>query len=115
MRRMGFAVLAEEPGRELVLGIAGRFWAIRERANLLRTPDEAAFRAFREPGCAKAAMNFRVEDAGDGTTRLSTETRVRCLDRGARRNFALYWMAIGPFSGLIRRVMLRGIARAAEG
>jgi hypothetical protein len=114
MRWAGFAVLAEEPNRELVLGIAGRFWAIRERQNLLRTPDEAAFRAFNEPGCAKAAMNFRVEDEADGRTRLLTETRVQCLDRAALRSFRLYWTAIGPFSGLIRRVMLGGIAREAE-
>src|SRR2546422_4460702 len=37
-RAMGFAVLAEEPRREIVLGVAGRFWALDERANLISLP-----------------------------------------------------------------------------
>ncbi len=109
----GFSVLAEEAGEEIVLGIAGRFWALSESANLIRTPDERAFRQFNRPGCAKAAMTFRIEALDAARTRLSTETRVLCCDRAARRSFRLYWTLIGPFSGLIRREMLRGIAKAA--
>lgn len=109
----GFSVIAEKENEEVVLGIAGRFWAVNESANLIRTPDEESFRQFNRPGCAKAAMAFRIEPLGAGRTRLSTETRVLCCDRAARRSFKLYWILIGPFSGLIRREMLRGIAKVA--
>jgi len=124
----GFSVIAEREGEEIVLGVAGKFWAVRERGALVRTPDEDAFRRFDRPGCAKAAMAFRMEPLAPGgpprrggrqnptraRTRLSTETRVLCCDRAARRSFRLYWTLIGPFSGLIRREMLRGIARDAR-
>ena len=51
----------------------------------------------------------------DGSTLLSTETRVRCVDDEARRRFALYWLLIRVFSGWLRRDLLRKIAHIAEG
>ncbi|MGH2728588.1 MAG: hypothetical protein ACRDKS_16580, partial [Actinomycetota bacterium] len=110
---VGFAVLGERPGREIVFGIAGKFWATREMANLVRVPDARAFAAFGRPGQAKAAMNFLVEPLGDGRTLLSTETRVWCSDDRARRLFGLYWTLNRIPSGLIRVEALRAIARHA--
>ena len=55
------------------------------------------------------AANLRLKALPDGTTLLSTETRVRCADRFAYRLFACYWLVIRPFSHLIRREMLEGI------
>jgi len=109
----GFSLLGERPGREIVFGIAGKFWAPREMANLVRVPDAGAFRAFAEPGQAKGAMNLRVEPMDDGRTLLATETRVWCSDRKARLLFGLYWALIRIPSGLIRADMLRAIARKA--
>jgi hypothetical protein len=109
----GFSVLAERPGREIVFGIAGKFWAPREMANLVRVSDAAAFEAFAVPGQAKGAMNLRVEPLDDGRTLLSTETRVLCTDRRARMLFAIYWTLIRIPSALIRVDMLRSIARHA--
>jgi hypothetical protein len=57
----------------------------------------------------KMAIGWRLE----GTV-LSTETRVLATDAAARRRFRRYWLAIRPFSGLIRRVWLRAIKRRAE-
>jgi hypothetical protein len=111
----GFAVLAERPGREIVAGITGRFWVLRERGNLERPVDLDAFKAFDRSGWAKGVMSIRVEPFDDAWTNLMTETRVQCLDRGARRRFALYWTLIDVFSGWIRRDMLRAMARSAEG
>src|SRR3989475_313894 len=93
-RAMGFAVLAEEPRREIVLGVAGRFWALDERANLISLPDAQAFVAFSRPGHAKATMSLRYAPLADGRTRLSTETRVTCVDAAAYRRFTLYWALI---------------------
>jgi hypothetical protein len=100
----GWYVLADEPGVELVLGAIGQPWRLRGGD----TPG-GDFAAFDRPGYAKLAINWRL----DGTT-LSTETRVLATDAAARRRFRRYWMAIRPFSGLIRRVWLRAIERRAE-
>ena len=54
-----------------------------------------------------------MEAEGPATTRLVTETRVQCLDAASSRRFGLYWVVVRPFSGLIRRAMLRAVAREA--
>ena len=109
----GFTVLAEAAGEEVVFGIAGRFWTVDERRNLITVPDARAFIAFAEPGTAKAVMSLRVTPRPDGTTCLTTETRVACVDAAAYWRFAPYWLLIKPFSACIRRDMLQAIARRA--
>ena len=107
----GFVVLEEQPGRELVLGVVGKFW---RPTSGFRRIEPGEFADFDAPGFAKAAWNFVVsERAGRGST-VVTETRVLCTDDDARRRFSRYWWLIGPFSALIRRVMLRNIKRDAE-
>ena len=106
----GFGLLAEEPGREVVIGVAGRFWQPAGGA----LPFEK--RWFTEPlpaGTARAVANFSLRDDGAGGTILATETRVVCAAPAARRSFRRYWLLIRPWSGLIRRVMLRAVRRAA--
>ena len=74
-----------------------------------RTPTEWVAGAVR--GKLKLGIDFRAERIPGGS-RLSTETRVKALDNRARRTFRLYWLAIGPFSALIRRRWLRAIQAA---
>ena len=112
MTRSGFVPLAEEPGRELVVGIVGRFWQPCPARAEIASAD--AFRAFATAGWAKAAMNFRVEALPDGRTRLSTETRIAATDAAARRKFGAYWLVVGPGSAAIRRLWLRAVRRRAE-
>jgi hypothetical protein len=38
------------------------------------------------------------------------ETRVALTDEQSRRRFRRYWLLIGPFSALIRRLALRQVA-----
>lgn len=109
--RLGFVLLGEDAGHELVLGVVGRFWAISGGLQRLE-PEE--FIGFDRPGYAKAAWNFRVEEGRDETSVLSTETRVLCLGDRSRRRFRRYWMVVGPFSGLIRKEALRLAKRRAE-
>ena len=111
----GFTVLAERPGVEMVAGTNGRFWAVREQAHMDAPADLDSFRAFDRPGWAQGAISLRIEPLADGSTRLTTETRVRCVDDAARRRFAVYWVFIKPFGGWLRRDLLRRIARIAEG
>jgi hypothetical protein len=107
----GFVVLAEEPGHELVLGIVGKFWRPSSGVRPIE-PDE--FTVFDEPGYSKAAWNFLVTDRPGGGSTVVTETRVTSTDADARRNFGWYWRLVGPFSALIRRIMLGQIKREAE-
>jgi hypothetical protein len=107
----GFVVLAEEPGRELVLGIVGKFWQLSSGVHRIE-PDE--FIGFGAPGFAKAVWNFVVSTRTGGGSRVETETRVVSTDDDARRQFSRYWWLIGRFSALIRRIVLDQIKRDAE-
>lgn len=107
----GFVLLEEKPGEELLLGLIGRFWT--PSGGLVRV-DADEFRAFRRPGYTRAAWNFSLFEEEDGNTLLVTETRVQCTDSTSRKRFGLYWTVIGPFSGLIRREILRSIKHDAE-
>jgi hypothetical protein len=108
----GFRLLAELPPTELVIGLEGMFW--RPTGNL-STPPAADFRSRGPaPGTARGVWNFHLRSCADGTTELTTETRVQCADAGARRRFLPYWYAIRPASGMIRHAMLRAIRESAE-
>jgi hypothetical protein len=107
----GFMVLAEQPGREVVLGTIGR--SATPTGPRVPIRDSLAFAAFDTPGFVKAAFNFRVDDIG-GRTRLSTETRVRATDPAERRKFARYWVLSRLGRGLLRRSWLRAVRRRAE-
>ena len=105
----GFALLADDPPREYVLGIEGPFWNPRCK---LREVNAETFTSPVSGNVARGAWNFLIEPDG-AVTRLSTETRVLCSDE-SRWKFRLYWMLIRPFSGLIRIMMLRTIRKDAE-
>lgn len=82
-----FRILGEDPPHEIVFGVA--------RAQM------------------RAVGNFRVLTTPSGSE-LSTETWVETDTSQADRGFRLYWVVIGPFSGLIRRVLLDAAKRQAE-
>lgn len=105
----GFGQLAEEPGKEVVLGVVGQFW--RPAGNILPFSKEM-FRGPVQPGFARGAWNFAVQEVGQGRAVLSTETRVVCGDAASRRKFHAYWIVVRPFSGLIRVIMLRAVKKA---
>jgi hypothetical protein len=107
----GFVLLGERPPWELALGLVGRFWT---PTGALRGVDAEGFRRFSAPGYSKALWTFELRELPGGRTRLSTETRVLCTDRESRDRFRLYWLVVGPLSGLIRREILRTIKRQAE-
>lgn len=107
----GFGKLAEQPGEEIVLGIAGKFW--RPTGNV--SPfSESNFGGAVPAGLARAVWNFRVRRLSPMRTILSTETRVVCGDASSRLKFRAYWLVVRPFSGLIRRLMLRSVKHDCE-
>ena len=105
-------VLATEPNRAVVAGGVMQPWKLTggEEPPAL---DAAALRAFAEPGWVKTGFDLVIEASGTGT-RLTTETRVTATDARTRAPFGLYWLFIRAGSGLIRRDMLRAVARRAE-
>jgi hypothetical protein len=107
----GFVLLGETPQQEIALGLVGKFWTA---AGCIQRLDAAGFMNFTTPGFAKAAWNFSLAPLPDGMAKLSTETRVLCLDEASRRRFCFYWLFIRPFSGLIRREALRAVKQVAE-
>jgi len=110
LRKFRFEILGETLNKEMVLGLVGRFWTI---GGGLQKIDAESFKTFDTAGYAKAVWNFSLDQAGS-ITRLTTETRIKCLDPESRKSFDRYWMFIQPFSGLIRMEMLRAIKRKAE-
>lgn len=78
-----------------------------------RTSTEAVFAGYIRPRI-RAAFDLRAEPLSDGRSRVITETRVAADDERSRRQFRFYWLAIRPFSGLIRRRYLAAIARSAR-
>ncbi len=108
----GFKRLAEEPGREMVLGLVGQFW--KPKGGLVRLANAEEFLAFTKAGYTKAALNLLVVPISAMSCQLSTETRVQATDPECRRKFLRYWKLIGPFSGYLRRDMLRRIKRETE-
>jgi hypothetical protein len=105
-----FVVLSRAP-TELVAGAVGAVW--RPRGGLVHLDGADAWRDANVPGTIKAAVDFRAEPTATGS-RLSTETRVLASDVRARRLFRLYWLVVGPFSGLIRRRWLAAAMASAK-
>jgi hypothetical protein len=105
------AVELERTPTRWVVGLAGCPW--RRHGSLVALPDATAWREFAEPGHVRMALAFWAEPA-DGGSRLATETRIAATDPGARRAFRRYWLVVGPFSALIRRLWLAAARRAAE-
>jgi hypothetical protein len=90
---------------------------VAERSGFVRLSDRAPHEIVLGTRLAprvKAAINFRVEPAADGTAELTTETRVFAEDVHAAQLFAAYWRLIYPGSALIRVMWLRAIRSRAQ-
>jgi hypothetical protein len=77
--------LAEDPGREVVVGGIGQMWKLAG-GDSPAFRDASGFVAFEEPGYAKVATNFSALPLGD-STELRTETRVLTTDPGLAAGF----------------------------
>jgi hypothetical protein len=106
----GFLLLSDVPNQEVVLGLVGRFWT-PSGGRLQISPQQ--FIPFDDPRYGKVAFNFLLTEQPGGTL-LATETRVKLFRYPERFYFHCYWTLIRPFSGLIRKEMLRQVKRACE-
>jgi len=106
---LGWTLLGETPGVEMVLGQVSRPWkAVAASTDAPTTPEQ--FTSFDEPGFAKIAASLGIDPYGNDSSILTMETRVAITDDKSRRRFRRYWLLIGPFSSLIRRMALRLLA-----
>ena len=111
VQSLGWGVLAEIPGREIVLGALTQPW----KANVVfRCPAPEAYRESSPPDHIKIIWTLRVDPIGSAECLLRTETRVVAADVTARRKFRWYWAAFSAGIILIRGVMLRAARRSAE-
>jgi hypothetical protein len=108
---LGWGVLAEEPGQEIVLGSVTQPWKSDVEFHAI-PPDE--FADFHEPGYAKIAWTLAVEPRGASASVFRTETRVVTTDSKSRKRFRIYWTLVSPGILLIRRMALQLVRREAE-
>jgi hypothetical protein len=110
--RTTFLMLADQPDREIVIGmpvLVPRGFALHNQVQ----PE--AFATIRDPGFALGTLNFLIDGDGPDACRVTTETRVHATDAATQRWFANYWRVVYPGSAFIRRMWLRAIKRRAEG
>jgi hypothetical protein len=111
VRALGWQVLAEEPGRELVMGAVTQPW---EADVVFRGVPPEDFAAFDEPAYVKIAWTVTVMPRDDASSVFRTETRAVATDPTARSRFRRYWMLVSPGIVAIRWEMLRLVKQEAE-
>ncbi len=110
-KSLGWEVLAETPGREIVIGAVTRPW----QADVVFRPiAPAQFAAFSEPDYVKIAWTLSVDPVSDQVSIFRTETRAVATDASARRKFRRYWAFLSPGIILIRRAALGQLRADAE-
>jgi hypothetical protein len=108
---LGWRVLAEQPGREIIVGAVTQPWLPNVVFRGL-APEE--FRVFNEPGYVKIVWTLRADPVSDTESIFRTETRVMTTDPTARTKFRWYWARFSPGIVLIRRIMLGPLRTDAE-
>ena len=108
---MGWGVLAEVPGREIVVGAVTKPWEAEVTFHAL---EPETFRDFDEPGWVKIVWTLEAEPAGPESSVARTRVRVRTTDAAARAKFRRYWSVFSPGIKLIRRLSLPVVKAAAE-
>lgn len=110
-KSIGWGVLAEVPGREIVMGAVTQPW----QANVVfrpLPPDE--FAAFNEPGYVKIVWTLRADPVGAHASIFRTETRAVATDANARSKFRPYWSFLSPGIIVIRWASLHPLKAEAE-
>jgi len=110
-KSIGWGVLAEVPGREVVMGAVTKPWEANVVFRSL-PPDE--FATFSEPGYVKIAWTLRADATSATRSIFRTETRAIATDDTARMKFRRYWSLLSPGIIAIRWMMLRPVKAEAE-
>jgi hypothetical protein len=111
MRSLGWGVLADVPGREIVVGAMTKPWEPNPTFRAL-PPEE--FVAFSEPDYVKIVWTLRADPIDGGESIFRTETRAMTTDATARARFRWYWSFFSPGIALIRWASLEPLRTEAE-
>jgi hypothetical protein len=111
VQSLGWGVLGEVPGREVVVGAVTKPWEANVTFHALPPRD---FAAFDEPGFVKIAWTLRADAVSDHESVFRTETRAVATDASARDRFRRYWALASPGITTIRFLSLRPLKREAE-
>jgi len=111
VQSLGWGVLAEVPGREIVVGGVTKPWEANPTFRAL-APDE--FLGFSEHDYVKIVWTLRADPVGTAESIFRTETRVMTTDPAARAKFRRYWSFLSPGIILIRWISLGPLKAEAE-
>ena len=90
---LGWRVLAEVPGREVVVGAVTQPW----KANVtFRGLPPDAFATFNKPGYVKIAWTLRADPITQTESVFRTETPAIATDAAARARIRRYWSFLSP-------------------
>jgi hypothetical protein len=108
---LGWGVLAEVPGRELIMGAVTQPW----KANVVfRALPPEQFATFNDPDYVKIVWTLRAVPVDATHSIFRTETRAVATDPHARRNFRRYWSLFSPGIIAIRWMSLGPLKAEAE-
>jgi len=110
-KELGWVVLADMPGHEVVMGAVTRPW---EANVVFRGIPPGHFAAFNEPDYVKIVWTLRADAIGDYSSIARSETRAVAIDASARRKFRWYWSRFSAGIVLIRELSLRLVKKEAE-
>ena len=108
---IGWTILAEVPGREIVFGAVTQPW--KSDVEFRGIPAKE-FASFAEPGYVKIAWTLRADPVAADRCIVTSDTRVATTSADARRRFRWYWSFLSPGMTLIRLAMLAQVKREAE-
>ena len=108
---IGWVILEEAPGRELVAGAVTQPW---QSVVTFQGLPPAEFKRFSTPGFTKIGWAMVAKPVTPAVSVLSIETRGLAPDPAARRKFRLYWLVVSPGVRLVRWAALHQAKRALE-
>jgi hypothetical protein len=111
VQSLGWGVLAEVSGRQIVVGGVTKPWEANPTFRAL-PPEE--FQGFSEADYVKIVWTLRADPVGTAESIFRTETRVRTTDPAARAKFRRYWSFLSPGIILIRWISLGPLKAEAE-
>jgi len=100
---IGWVVLEEESGQELVAGAVTQPW---KPVVTFQGLPPAEFLRFAQPGFTKIVWAIAARPATPDVSVMSLETRVLATDPASRRKIRLYWCIVSPGVRLLRRMAL---------
>ena len=110
-KALGWGVLAEIQGREIVMGAVTQPWVANAKFRAL-SPEQ--FASFYDPGYVKIAWTLRADPVTAKTSIFRTETRALACGPISESKFRKYWAFLSPGIVLIRHAMLGELKRSAE-